>query len=95
MDTEIWTRNSNKPPTKIKTKSTELAYAKIINVTTILKFIVDILTMYIIKKSIAEHSFDLRTAGLWAQHASTAPLCFHTTKNEENYYKDFRKDRYT
>ena len=49
MDTEIWTRNSNKPPTKIKTKSTELAYAKIINVTTILKFIVDILTMYIIK----------------------------------------------
>ena len=25
---------------------------------------------------IAERSFDLRTSGLWAQHASTAPLCF-------------------
>ena len=25
---------------------------------------------------LAEHSFDLRTSGLWAQHASTAPLCF-------------------
>ena len=24
---------------------------------------------------IAERSFDLRTSGLWAQHASTAPLC--------------------
>ena len=28
------------------------------------------------KINIAEHSFDLRTSGLWAQHASTAPLCF-------------------
>ena len=27
------------------------------------------------KKSLAERSFDLRTSGLWAQHASTAPLC--------------------
>ena len=25
---------------------------------------------------LAERSFDLRTSGLWAQHASTAPLCF-------------------
>ena len=25
---------------------------------------------------IAEPSFDLRTSGLWAQHASTAPLCY-------------------
>ena len=25
---------------------------------------------------VAERSFDLRTSGLWAQHASTAPLCF-------------------
>ena len=24
---------------------------------------------------LAERSFDLRTSGLWAQHASTAPLC--------------------
>ena len=27
-------------------------------------------------KEVAERSFDLRTSGLWAQHASTAPLCF-------------------
>ena len=26
--------------------------------------------------NLAERSFDLRTSGLWAQHASTAPLCF-------------------
>ena len=25
--------------------------------------------------NLAERSFDLRTSGLWAQHASTAPLC--------------------
>ena len=29
------------------------------------------------KKHLAERSFDLRTSGLWAQHASTAPLCFY------------------
>ncbi len=28
------------------------------------------------KKYLAEDSFDLSTSGLWAQHASTAPLCF-------------------
>ena len=28
------------------------------------------------KSQLAERSFDLRTSGLWAQHASTAPLCF-------------------
>ena len=28
------------------------------------------------KKSIAERGFDPRTSGLWAQHASTAPLCY-------------------
>ena len=30
------------------------------------------------QKTLAERSFDLRTSGLWAQHASTAPLCYHT-----------------
>ena len=30
---------------------------------------------WIEKKYLAERSFDLRTSGLWAQHASTAPLC--------------------
>ena len=28
------------------------------------------------KRILAERSFDLRTSGLWAQHASTAPLCY-------------------
>ena len=28
-----------------------------------------------LKSQLAERSFDLRTSGLWAQHASTAPLC--------------------
>ena len=32
----------------------------------------------ILNKTLAERSFDLRTSGLWAQHASTAPLCFAT-----------------
>ncbi len=27
-------------------------------------------------KDLAERGFDPRTSGLWAQHASTAPLCF-------------------
>ena len=30
---------------------------------------------YAKKKSLAERGFDPRTSGLWAQHASTAPLC--------------------
>ena len=28
-----------------------------------------------VKLFLAERSFDLRTYGVWAQHASTAPLC--------------------
>ena len=28
------------------------------------------------KKIVAENGFDPSTSGLWAQHASTAPLCF-------------------
>ena len=28
------------------------------------------------RKTLAERGFDPRTSGLWAQHASTAPLCF-------------------
>ena len=28
------------------------------------------------KKILAERGFDPRTSGLWAQHASTAPLCY-------------------
>ena len=27
------------------------------------------------KKTLAERGFDPRTSGLWAQHASAAPLC--------------------
>jgi hypothetical protein len=29
---------------------------------------------------LAERGFDPRTSGLWAQHASTAPLCFFEFK---------------
>jgi hypothetical protein len=36
--------------------------------------------------SIAERSFDLRTSGLWAQHASTAPLCFHIQSDIKKHY---------
>ena len=34
-----------------------------------------------LKKDLAERSFDLRTSGLWAQHASAAPLCCAETRN--------------
>ena len=30
---------------------------------------------------IAERGFDPRTSGLWAQHASTAPLCLYKWKS--------------
>ena len=30
-------------------------------------------------KTLAERGFDPRTSGLWAQHASTAPLCLLVT----------------
>ena len=33
------------------------------------------------KLVLAERGFDPRTSGLWAQHASTAPLCY-TPKEE-------------
>ena len=36
----------------------------------------------ILKKLLAERSFDLRTSGLWAQHASTAPLCYLLSQGE-------------
>ena len=35
------------------------------------------------KKKLAERGFDPRTSGLWAQHASTAPLC----SDEKKYLK--------
>ena len=31
------------------------------------------------KNVLAERGFDPRTSGLWAQHASAAPLCFSVT----------------
>ena len=37
----------------------------------------------ILKKLLAERSFDLRTSGLWAQHASTAPLCYSDKSNRQ------------
>ena len=33
---------------------------------------------------LAERSFDLRTSGLWAQHASTAPLCSTAARSVNN-----------
>jgi hypothetical protein len=35
------------------------------------------------EKQLAERSFDLRTSGLWAQHASTAPLCYPCLETED------------
>ena len=35
------------------------------------------------EKNLAERSFDLRTSGLWAQHASTAPLCYHNYETKQ------------
>ena len=40
-------------------------------------FITKHLISHHVNKTLAERSFDLRTSGLWAQHASTAPLCYH------------------
>ena len=37
-----------------------------------------------LKSQLAERSFDLRTSGLWAQHASTAPLCYHNYETKQN-----------
>ena len=34
----------------------------------------------LIKIKIAERGFDPRTSGLWAQHASTAPLCYRRSR---------------
>ena len=36
---------------------------------------------------LAERSFDLRTSGLWAQHASTAPLCCSCHVKKAKYSK--------
>ena len=35
---------------------------------------------------VAERGFDPRTSGLWAQHASTAPLCFPCIELVNNSY---------
>ena len=35
-----------------------------------------IMTIQKKKQYLAERGFDPRTSGLWAQHASTAPLCY-------------------
>ena len=36
-------------------------------------------------KTLAERGFDPRTSGLWAQHASTAPLCSTNDEVRERY----------
>ena len=39
------------------------------------------------KKNLAERGFDPRTSGLWAQHASTAPLCSDVQPAVDSLYK--------
>ena len=39
-------------------------------------------SIFQIKKLLAERDFDPRTSGLWAQHASTAPLCLLLMVNQ-------------
>ena len=38
-------------------------------------------------ENLAERSFDLRTSGLWAQHASIAPLCLYNNNKKHFYFK--------
>ena len=47
------------------------------------------------KRYLAERGFDPRTSGLWAQHASTAPLCcyvldMHSTGGRSLHVMFFR-----
>ena len=45
---------------------------------------------HLIYKILAERGFDPRTSGLWAQHASTAPLCStNIIPQEISTYIDF------
>lgn len=52
-------------------------------------FIIDLWQIVISKdckrEEIAEDGFDPSTSGLWAQHASAAPLCFRVLHREERY----------
>ena len=41
------------------------------------------------KKILAERGFDPRTSGLWAQHASSAPLCSLDCKREYEIYYSY------
>ncbi|KRY20622.1 hypothetical protein T12_6564 [Trichinella patagoniensis] len=40
--------------------------------------------MHTVEKRLAERGFDPRTSGLWAQHASSAPLCCCITIRQNN-----------
>ena len=46
-----------------------------------------------LKKILAERSFDLRTSGLWAQHASTAPLCYHAKNKQILYFNNIKQKK--
>ena len=41
------------------------------------------------KNILAERGFDPRTSGLWAQHASSAPLCSLDYKSEYEIYYSY------
>ena len=44
---------------------------------------------------LAERSFDLRTSGLWAQHASTAPLCFSYHLEKSKIFQNLQTNQAT
>ena len=46
-----------------------------------------------LKKILAERSFDLRTSGLWAQHASTAPLCYHAKNKQILHFNNIKQKK--
>ena len=45
------------------------------------------------QKTLAERSFDLRTSGLWAQHASTAPLCYHAKNKQILHFNNIKQKK--
>ena len=58
--------------TIVKTGDSLFGVALLLTLIVIISLVIQ--KIYIIK-ILAERGFDPRTSGLWAQHASTAPLC--------------------
>ena len=45
------------------------------------------------KLLLAERGFDPRTSGLWAQHASTAPLCYHAKNKQILHFNNIKQKK--